>query len=135
MRVHAKDIAQALVSLVPSIAKSELPDAIDAALTLLRRHGLHRAVRTFPNLVARAWDEQHGVKHLELTVGFGDPEESLDALAPTLDRLFSRRYVSAALADSSLIGGAVLRMGDDQIDASVRSILERLSLHVAHHVV
>ena len=133
MKVTARHIAHALAGMTPSLSQEEIGAAVDAAVLLVRRHGLLRQVRTFPGLVAQALSQQRGVQVAHLTVGYGDPQEATAILEPGLQRLLGKACRVDLHEDPDLLGGATLRIGDDQIDGTLRSNLNRLSAHLTDH--
>ncbi len=131
MKISSAHVAHALSELLPTLPQHQWNAAMDAALILLRRYGLQRTLRDFPTLVRQAVEEQQGVRTVQLAVGFGPPETSASLLRPAVERFLGQCRI-AARSDERLLGGVQVRIGDDQIDASVRTLLDRLSSHLCH---
>lgn len=128
MKMTATDIARALIDTCSEIQQSEFPDAVEAAVDLLRKNGLGKAVRTFPRLVRRTLEKKYGVLYVELTVPSGD--ETKNDILLALSEALGKSIELTVNTDPSLIGGALLRVGDERIDASVRGEVERLRTHI-----
>jgi F0F1-type ATP synthase delta subunit len=129
-RVTPRLIAQTLLSEAAE-GKEDLGTLAEAALLLLEKHGLQREIPNFLSAVAAVLDDRMGRKRANLTVGFGDADET----AVTLERMLKSTqgglwHISAA-RDENLLGGVRLRVGDDQIDASLRAALHQLTTHLA----
>lgn len=123
MKVTARTIAHAVVELCRVLLPEEHPAAIDAALTLLRRHHLQRQMRIFPRLVQEAWHEQEGMILVTLTTPSGDAGAEREDLNRALEMLLQRKVELEQESDPSLIGGATLSFGDERIDLSLRTAL------------
>ena len=71
--------------------------------------------------------EAEGRLEAELLTSRSVPDDVLDKLAGALGKRLNLKISLSAKADSSLIGGAVLRAGDLVIDGSIRGQLQRMA--------
>ncbi len=131
MRLKARDIAQAFVDLLERIPEGQQAALVMATAELLRKHGLLHAVRTFPSLVRSAWLKKKQAFHVQLTLPKHDPATT-SALMKSLTTVLSRPCLLEERTDTSIIGGAIVTVGDERFDRSVRRELEELA-HVVSH--
>lgn len=129
MKVTPTDVALSLVETCKSLPEERYPEAADAALEMLRRHGLSRALRTFPRMVREVLRKRERMVFGSLTVPNGG-EEAATRLLPVLEKALGRKVSLAGWSDPSLLGGALLQVGDDRFDASLRGALSRLKDHL-----
>ncbi len=131
MKISADDIARSLIETCKGLTEGQCADVVDAAMETLRKHGLARAIRSFPRTVRRMM-EKEGMVFAELTT----PEENTDAdaVAAILETVFKKKAALTRKTDPSLLGGAVLQVRDDRFDASVRGSLSRLQRSLSSSV-
>jgi F-type H+-transporting ATPase subunit delta len=84
----------------------QLPAIIDAFQIMVRRH--------------------QGIATAEVTVAQPLTEDQRDALATKLKARTGRQMDLAIRVDPAILGGIVVRIGSEQVDASVRTRLDRL---------
>lgn len=133
MKVTAHDVARSLLHTCRSLPAGEQEAAADAALHLLRTHGLSKQVRTFPRLVRTLLQKEEGILFAQLVTPDGTAAATNEAIVSALEKRFGRKVHLTHGSDPSLLGGAQLSVGDERYDASVRGALARLqrSLTVA----
>lgn len=103
--------------------------ACDEAIQFLMDHGCSRDnLRRFPARVRRELKRQGVVARL--TAAHPLHETALHRLAPTLEQAVGRRTELVTAVDPALIGGAVLTVGDDRLDGSIRGALVNLKNHL-----
>ena len=93
---------------------------------LLLRRG---RIEELPRLAAefrRLDDERQGITHATATSASPLTKDEVAALTKRLEQYTGGRIELDLEVDPSLLGGLVVRVGDRQIDGSVRSRLERL---------
>ncbi|MFA6039182.1 MAG: F0F1 ATP synthase subunit delta [Candidatus Peribacteraceae bacterium] len=122
MKITAEDIARWLIETFTSLPQAQHAEAADAALDALRSHGLSREVRTFPHTVRRML-EKRGMVFAEIVT----PAEDGGAghIASAIEAAMKKKVSLTHKADPSLLGGALLSIGDERFDASVRGSLNR----------
>ncbi len=93
-----------------------------------------RRQRAFPG-IADAYlerlDEIAGRVHASITLPFA-PDEALTAqILGALEKRFGKKVVPEFHEDPAIVGGVIVRVGDELLDASLRRQLERLKLELA----
>ena len=71
---------------------------------------------------------QEGVLEAHVTTAFEIGRAQLDALVARLETKFGRKVNATQSTDPTLIGGVVIQVGDEVMDASVRGRLESLAV-------
>lgn len=130
MRFRARDIAGAVVDEVLTHPRTDHSALIDAALELLRRFRLFRQIRIFPRLVLTMLHGREGTLPAQLTTPSGSSGKAREGITDALERVLQKRVELAERPDAGLLGGAVIAVGDERIDASVRGALNHLASHL-----
>jgi len=68
-----------------------------------------------------------GVLEASITTAFALSAEQMSALVARLETRFNRKVAASQSVDSALIGGVVIQVGDEVMDASVRGGLQGLA--------
>ncbi len=123
----SKDIAQALVEISKVLPPEDRAAACDAALKLLEKTR-DNDLRSFPGRVLAALEAQDGILFASVTTPTGSLGDQRASLQASLEKAFGRPVQIEELADPALIGGLVLRIGDELFDASVRGGIEAMTL-------
>jgi F-type H+-transporting ATPase subunit delta len=113
---------QAIVrQVVPAIREPELN-----LLRLLRRKSRLSLGPSIASYFRELWDEERGIERavVRTAVPIGDAER--ESIAAQLARASGKQVQLEAEVDASLIGGAVIRVGDNLIDGSTRTRLRAL---------
>ncbi len=121
-RLSAKSYAQLYFTSASSVPGAKRHEVAGKFLTLLRRH---RAMKLMPRIKAHLQvldDQAH--KRTRVTVTTAQPEIE-STLTKQLTDIFGPVVLDLTV-DPSLRGGLVLRVGDDEIDGSLRTRLRRL---------
>lgn len=69
-----------------------------------------------------------GVLDAEITTAFALSEAQMAGLVARLEARYGRRIAATQKVDAELIGGVVIRVGDEVMDASVRGRLDSLAV-------
>jgi hypothetical protein len=129
MKTSAVAIARALVELCSTLPSSERGALIDASLALLEMHGLGKDMRTFPRTVRRAISELEKSTTGVLITPSGTEEITIELLA-SIEKAVGKRVELSVRKDATLLGGALLQIGDERFDASLRGALEGMQRHL-----
>lgn len=85
--------------------------------------------------IARQFEElraqTEGRSDIEIVTAYELSEEEGDRLAKAISKRLGKEVNVTTQVDKALIGGALIRMGDQVIDASVRGRLQQLSANFA----
>ena len=117
----------------PRARRAALEDVLSGSEELLRnfllvladkgRAGqLEEIASEFERLVA----EHEGVVHAELTTAVELSDDEADKLLQQIEQASGRKVEATRTVDPDLIGGIVLQVGSQRLDASVRGRLDRL---------
>ena len=126
-----KTIADALIELSDSVPEQELSGVVDSAIKLLD-HEDAADIRRFPGRVVEALQKRDGVVIATLTTPSGDVgHQRAEIIALIEKRLGGKLKVQLhEQKDPSMIGGAVLTIGDERYDVSIRTALSELVEHL-----
>lgn len=127
MKVTALAIAQAFVDVAQTTSAADLPHLADAAAVLLVRQGLRKDARTFPSIVERVWQKREGVVPVRLTSVSGAAGFAVAEIAEVIRSSLHKPCVVEEYADPSILGGLLLRIGDERFDATIAGSLKALS--------
>ena len=122
----------------PAIPKDERLRAIDEALSTLSDPVVsvikmlceRFSVYSFPSLVAEykaLYDERLGILRVKCVTAVAMSDEQKARLKTKLDRELSKNVVIENTVDEKILGGIILRYGDTQRDASLKSRLDAIS--------
>jgi F-type H+-transporting ATPase subunit delta len=121
--------AEQVADVIVAICGNRLDDTGIGFVKLLAENkrigSLPEIVRLFEELKA----EQEGMVEAQIATAFPLSEAQLAALVAKLEAKFRSKVAATQEVDPTLIGGVVIRVGDEVMDASVRGKL--LSLSVA----
>jgi F-type H+-transporting ATPase subunit delta len=118
---------EAKLDLLLSTAGSGMSEAGKNLLRLLLRNGRAEVLPEISELYEELKERDEGVVEASVTSAFPLTDQQLEALVAKLTGRFKRRVVARATVDPGLIGGAVIRVGDEVLDGSVRGKLEAMA--------
>lgn len=119
-------VARALVEHCTGRPEQEVPAACDAALQFLRRQGAPlAAMSALPPAVRRQLSVSQRIPALLATTN-GAVGPARATILSALERTLGMTVELAEQASAGLIGGAVITVGDDRLDGSIRGALDRL---------
>lgn len=131
MKLDCRRLAEITAEMCAKASAEEQAKVIDAALELLSKHGMSRAMRTFTAMVMDSWCRQENVVPVTLTTPTGEMGEAQrHQFMHTLESLLRKKIDVREEADASLMGGIRIAYGDERLDLSIRSALNRLSSHL-----
>lgn len=123
--------AQALIEHSIGRPESDVAAACDAALHFLRTHGASpMQLRSFLQTVRRELRSGKYVLPATLSTPSGSAGASATAIASCVERTLDTRIELHERSDAALLGGALLAIGDERIDCSLRGTLQSLHHHL-----
>jgi F-type H+-transporting ATPase subunit delta len=96
-------------------------------LRLLLRNGRAELLPEISSLFDEFKERDEGVVEASVVSAFPLTDDQLSSLVAKLETRFKRRIVAHSTEDPELIGGAVIRVGDEVLDGSVRGKLEAMA--------
>ncbi|MGC9342712.1 MAG: ATP synthase F1 subunit delta [Bacteroidales bacterium] len=87
-----------------------------------REHYLRDILRNFIDL----YKEEHGIKQAKLTMSSSVSNEYQQKFISLLEKAFNAKIELEEFVDKDLIGGFILKVEDQQFDASVKTQLKRV---------
>jgi len=122
--VSRKDAAKAFAALVPELGL----DPITANfLGVLARNGRKRELRPIIRAFKRIAADHRGEISAEVVSAHPLKDDQLDALKARLKTRAGRDVTIDARVDPAILGGIVIKLGSEMIDASIRTKLNRLA--------
>lgn len=124
-KTNSRKLADLLVEQCEDVTRAELVKIMTAFVSELAARGWMHQWREIERELHGAWKRKYGA--VSVTVVSAHPlaaslRKSIEAAAPGAD-IVER-------VDERLMGGAVIRIDDRRIDASVAGSLQRLKLHL-----
>jgi F-type H+-transporting ATPase subunit delta len=98
--------------------------------TLLERHRMP-AIYRIRAAYDRLWDEENKLLPVEVTSAIELDEATVKNLGDRIGEQTGQRVELTSKVDPSILGGIVLRVGNQILDASIKHRLDQLRKHVA----
>ncbi len=122
--VGRQDAAKAFAALAPQLGLDPLTSNF---LGVLARNGrkseLRKIIRAFKRIAA----DHRGEISAEVTSAHPLKDDQIDALKAQLKKRAGRDVTIDAQVDPAILGGIVIKLGSEMIDASIRTKLNRLA--------
>ena len=106
------------------------PTVLNFLETLLERHRMPAVFRIRAEYV-RLWDEENKLLPVEVTSAVDLDEATVKNLGDRIGQQTGQRVELTSKVDPSILGGIVLRVGNQILDASIKHRLDQLRKHVA----
>lgn len=106
------------------------PTVLNFLETLLERHRMPAIYRTRAAF-ERLWDEENKLLPVEVTSAIDLDEATVKSLGDRIGQQTGQRVELTSKVDPSILGGIVLRVGNQILDASIKHRLDQLRKHVA----
>ncbi|SFR65137.1 ATP synthase F1 subcomplex delta subunit [Marinobacter daqiaonensis] len=113
--------------IILEFAGTEVSERVRNFFAILAETGRLTLLPEISELFRKFRAELERTVEIDVTAAFELSEEQQQKLAQALSRNLDRQVSLSTQADSSLIGGVVIRTGDMVIDASVRGKLQKLA--------
>jgi F-type H+-transporting ATPase subunit delta len=130
MKLTSSAVATALIETCKSLTESDYVEACDAAISLMAANGLGSELRVFPRAVAEALRREEKMISAHLHTPSGDTDGMELALIMALQSALGGTVELVTEKDPSLLGGALLQVGDERFDASISGALDRMKRHL-----
>jgi F-type H+-transporting ATPase subunit delta len=123
--VSREEAANAFAALAPGLGLDPITTNF---LGVIARNGRKGQLRSIIRLYRRLAAEHRGETTAEVVTAHPLKDDQLDALRAQLRARAGRDVVIDAQVDPSILGGLVVKLGSQMIDASIRTKLNRLAL-------
>jgi F-type H+-transporting ATPase subunit delta len=127
MKLTSEIYARLLVNVSIDVAGSELNARIASVLELMKLRGDAHLIPQLIQSIDDAYQEETGEEDVSIRTA-SKSDDLITRISKLIDRHVENIDVSS---DESLIGGAVVRIGDTVIDASVKGALTQLKKSLA----
>ncbi len=121
-QVSAADKDRILVN----VFDSRVSSVVLRFLRVLNRHGRLGLLSSLAREARRIWDRRHKRVPVFVRVAVPLDQEQQEALRQRVASMIAATPIMQVTTDPSLIGGLIVRVGDQVCDASVRNRLEKL---------
>lgn len=116
-----------LAGIITGIAGERIGDGVTRFAKVLIEAGRLSLAPEIATLFDRARAEAQGAAEVELTTAWEVTDEQRDRIGEAIRARIGRSVTVTTSVDDSIIGGAIIRVGDSVIDASVRGRLRQLA--------
>lgn len=106
------------------------PTVLNFLETLLERHRMPAIYRIRAEY-ERLWDEENKLLPVEVTSAIDLDEATVRSLGDRIGQQTGQRVELTSKVDPAILGGIVLRVGNQILDASIKHRLDQLRKHVA----
>jgi F-type H+-transporting ATPase subunit delta len=106
------------------------PTVLNFLETLLERHRMPAIFRIRAEY-ERLWDEENKLLPVEVTSAIDLDEATVKSLGERIGQQTGQRVELTSKVDPTILGGIVLRVGNQILDASIKHRLDQLRKHVA----
>ena len=117
----------ALSTLLLDICEGQLDQEGSNFLKLLIENNRLSLIAAIAEIFETYKAEDEGSIDVDVTTAFAFTKESKQSFNATLEKVFGKKINMKIAVDSSLIGGVLVRAGDQVIDGSVRCQLQQLA--------
>jgi F-type H+-transporting ATPase subunit delta len=117
----------ALSTLLLDICEGQLDQEGSNFLKLLIENNRLSLIAAIAEIFETYKAEDEGSIDVDVTTAFAFTKESKQSFNVTLEKTFGKKINMKIAVDSSLIGGVLVRAGDQVIDGSVRGQLQQLA--------
>ena len=117
----------ALSTLLLDICEGQLDQEGSNFLKLLIENNRLSLIAAIAEIFETYKAEDEGSIDVDVTTAFAFTKESKQSFNTTLEKAFGKKINMKIAVDSSLIGGVLVRAGDQVIDGSVRGQLQQLA--------
>ncbi|WP_346985509.1 ATP synthase F1 subunit delta [Chryseobacterium sp. POE27] len=95
-------------------------------ITLVIRHGREKQLKNIAQEFINKVEDINGVQRVTLTIATQLSNENIEQILKSTDLVNNSNFDLAVNVKPEILGGYILRVGDQQVDASVRSKLNHV---------
>ncbi len=124
--LHPKITQDEKIELISTVFEDKVVDEVTGILTIIvqkgRQNGLIDILKEFLEMVS----EYHGIVKATVTSAVELNQKQLTQIKQKIQSTTDKNVELEAVVDNSLIGGMVIRVGDNVVDASIAGRLQEL---------
>ena len=122
-KIPSDKLVDLFVATVGGTASAEVSNF----LTLLARNGRLALLPQIHDQFETMKRDREGVLQAEITSAFAMDDAQLASLVSDLETKYNRKITPHVTVDKELIGGVIIAIGDEVIDASIRGKLQHMA--------
>ena len=122
---HAEVPLERKISAIDEVLVEAHPMVRNLVALLVSRGGVD-AMRDVQEAYTHLLDEHLGRQRVEVTAAVELEQAELDRITDLVGRMVGKEVVVTASVDESILGGLIIQIGDQLLDGSASSALERL---------
>jgi F-type H+-transporting ATPase subunit delta len=122
---HAEVPLERKITAIDEVLSETHPMVRNLVALIVSRGGVD-AMRDVQEAYTRLLDERLGRQRVEVTAAVPLEPAELDRITDLVGRMVGKEVVVSALVDESILGGLIIQIGDQLLDGSASSALERL---------
>jgi F-type H+-transporting ATPase subunit delta len=122
---HAEVPLERKISAIDEVLSEAHPMVRNLVALLVSRGGVD-AMRDVQEAYTQLLDEHLGRQRVEVTAAVELEPAELDRITDLVGRMVGKEVVVTASVDESILGGLIIQIGDQLLDGSASSALERL---------
>ncbi len=122
---HAEVPLERKITAIDEVLSETHPMVRNLVALIVSRGGVD-AMRDVQEAYTRLLDERLGRQRVEVTAAVPLAPAELDRITDLVGRMVGKEVVVSALVDESILGGLIIQIGDQLLDGSASSALERL---------
>lgn len=126
MKYSSKNYAQALIDSLSGAGPADENQILDNFVKVLAENNDLRLFEQISEEFHKLELAKKGITQVEVTTAHPINRENEQEILDQLNRIAKGHYEVKKKVDESLIGGVIIRMEDQMIDASVKNNLEQL---------
>ncbi|OGE83234.1 MAG: ATP synthase F1 subunit delta [Candidatus Doudnabacteria bacterium RIFCSPLOWO2_01_FULL_44_21] len=126
MKYSPKQYAQALMDSLESVGPKDQEKVLDNFAQILAENNDLRLFESIAEQYHKLELAKKGIKQLEVMSAHPISRENEQQIIEELNKLVKGKVEIKKTTDESLIGGVIVRLDDQEIDASVKNQLEQL---------
>ena len=122
---HAEVPLERKIAAIDEVLSETHPMVRNLVALLVNRGGVD-AMRDVQEAYTNLLDERLGRQRVEVTAAVELEQAELDRITDLVGRMVGKEVVVTASVDESILGGLIIQIGDQLLDGSASSALERL---------
>ncbi len=128
MKITANQYARALFELVDNRTQQEIDNLV---LNMVRIAGKNRQTKLFPKIIEKfnlIWNNKYKISEVEITSREKLDSETENKIGEYIKRKYkTEKVVINNKIDANIIGGIIIKVGDEVLNQSIAEQLKKLS--------